>query len=173
MLTLTMCIGRVGNVMISRIGAAVTLSLMMLFSLACERAEIVDRYYPSYEHLGKSDEPGNWVPTFLPRSAVEIRARYKIDTGAELLMFYSGKPEELSAVSNCEKATMSDLQLPPPGFLDVGWWPNSLYRNPNQKDGHASYVFYTCERQAFLALERKESRTHAYYWRISLVNSAK
>lgn len=171
MLILATFIGREGKIMIRQIGAVATLSVMMLFYVACERAEIVDRYYPSYEQLGKSDEPGNWVPTFLPRSAVEIRARYKIDTGAELLMFYSGKPEELSAVDNCKKATMSDLQLPPPGFLDVGWWPNSLYRNTDQKDGHASYEFYTCERQAFLALERKESGTHAYYWRVSLSHS--
>lgn len=150
-----------------RVAAALS-AIMMLFVVSCERAEIVDRYYSSYEQLGTSDEPGNWLPTFIPRSAVEIRARYKIDTGAEVLMFNSGKSGELSVMDHCKKATIGDLQLPPRGFLGVGWWPDSLHRNPNQNEGQERYKFYTCERQAFLALEQKESGAIVYYWRISL-----
>lgn len=154
--------------MFKKIGPAIALSTMLIFSVACERAEIVDRYYPNYEQLGTSGEPGNWVPTFIPRSAVEIRARYKIDTGAELLMFYLGKPEDLSLAGHCKKATVGDVQLPASGFLNVAWWPDSLFQNRTNSEDLARYEFYRCERQAFFALKRANGRPQAFYWQISL-----
>lgn len=147
---------------------AVALSAMLFSFVACEKAEIVDRYYLNYEQLRASAEPGNWVPTFIPHSAVEIRARYKIDTGAELVTFYVAKPDDLSVTSHCKNSTKSSTDLPPKGFLNVTWWPEPLFQNQDRNESVARYEFYTCEGQAFLALEREGGGTRAFYWSISV-----
>lgn len=153
--------------MFSKIGAAVLLNAMIFLSAACERSEIGERFYLNYEQLATSDEPGNWVPSFIPHSAVEIKTRYKIDTGAELLTFYYGEPNELSLAGYCNQVLASDVELPSSRFLDVTWWPDSLSRDRTKNEGLAWYEFYRCERQTFLALKR-DGRHQAFYWRISL-----
>jgi len=147
----------------------VALSVMIFSVVACQKAEIVDRYYLNYEQLRASAEPGNWVPAFIPRSAVEIRARYKIDTGAELVTFYVSKSDDLSVTSHCKNSTKTSTKLPPIGFLDVTWWPKSLFQNQDRKESAARYEFYTCEGQAFLALEHEGGGTRAFYWSLSIV----
>lgn len=154
--------------MYDKIAPAVLLSAMLLLSSSCERSEIGERYYPNYERLATSDEPGNWVPSFIPRSAVEIKTKYKIDTGAELLTFYFGESKDLSLSGYCNKVTVSDVELPQSGFLDVTWWPDSLSRDHTKNKELAQHEFYRCERQAFLALKRADGRHQAFYWRISL-----
>lgn len=145
------------------------LSVILFLLSACDRLETIDSHYPNYEHLSKSGEPGNWVPAFIPRSAVEIRERHKVDTGAEVLTFYFGKHRDLSLAGFCEKATVKDVEFPPPRFLDVAWWPDSLFRDRSKKEEVGSYEFYRCERQAFLAVKQTtEGRLQAFYWRISL-----
>lgn len=152
--------------MFSRIAPVVVLSALLL-TAACE--EMRERYFHDYGELARSeDEPGNWVPSFIPRSAVEIRARFRIDTGAELLTFSFGAPGDISLAGRCTKASPSDVQLPPSKFLSVAWWPGSLSRDRAKSEDLARYELYRCERNAFLALERAEGRHQAFYWRISL-----
>jgi len=143
-------------------------SAVILLLSACHRLETADGYYPNYESLSKSGEPGNWIPAFIPRSAVEIRERHKIDTGAEVLTFYFQKYRDLSLDAFCRKITAKDVELPPPGFLSVTWWPDSLFRDRSKKEELDQYEFYRCERQSFLAVKQVGSRFQAFYWRISL-----
>lgn len=144
---------------------SILLSTVVLLLLACDRLETADVYYHSYEDLSKSGEPGNWIPGFIPRSAVEIKGRYKIDTGAELLIFHFEKSQDLSLVGFCEKVTAKDVELPPTGFLSVAWWPDSLFHDRAKKEEIDLYDFYRCERQAFLAVRQVGSRFQAFYWK--------
>lgn len=154
--------------MLSKITLSVLLSIVLLLSVACEKTELKEHYYPNYKHLAILNEPGNWVPSFIPASAVEIKIRYKIDTGAELLTFFFRESKDLSLAGYCNKTTVIDLELPLPGFLGVTWWPDSLFRNRVKNKELAAYAFYRCERQAFLALRQSNSSYQAFYWRISL-----
>lgn len=153
--------------MSNKILLAIFLSASLLVLSTCDRLETKDVYYPSYEYLSKSGEPGNWIPAFIPRSAEEIKARQKVDTGAELLTFYFAKYGDLSLDAFCQKAPPKDVELPPSGFLSVTWWPDSLFRDRTKKEEIDQYDFYRCERQAFLAVRQVGGRLQAFYWRIS------
>jgi hypothetical protein len=133
---------------------------------ACGGAETVERYCEGYEDLRISQEPGNWVPAFTPRSAVEIRVKYKIDTGAQILAYRVRQPEELSLTGYCSETPASDLELLPSRFLHVGWWPRTLSRENARSEQLESYEFYRCERQAFLALQAAEEYVDVFYWRV-------
>jgi hypothetical protein len=150
-----------------------TVVLSAIFSLlsACDWLETVDRHYPNYESLGKSDEPGNWIPSFIPRSAVEMRERHKVDTGAEVLTFHLGNIGDLSLSGVCAKVTPRDVELPPSGFLSVRWWPDSLFRDGTKKEEVDQYVFYRCEKQSFLAVKQTQlnGRYQVFYWRIRYI----
>ena len=139
-----------------KIATIFILYLMLLLFSACERLEIEERYYSNYEQLDTAGEPGNWVPSFAPLSAIEIRAKYKIDTGAELLTFrYSNVKEgnlDHYLAGHCNKIIMKDIEFPPKGFLAVDWWPNSLF-SINLRKEENGYKFYRCERQSFLAIK--------------------
>src|SRR5690242_3758398 len=93
---------------------------------SCDRLETSDDFYASYEQLSTTKEPGNWIPSFIPRTATDIRGRHKIDSGAQLLTFYfEGDPNTFSG-EYCKETTASEVQLPKSGFLDVTWWPPGL-----------------------------------------------
>jgi hypothetical protein len=150
--------------MFNKIVLTIVLSTILSFLSACDWLETADRYYPNYESLSKSDEPGNWIPAFIPRSAVEIRERHKIDTGAEVLTFYFGNIGDLSLSGSCEKVTTEEVELPPPRFLNVAWWPDSLSRDRTKKEEIDQYEFYRCERQVYLAVRQVGGRFQAFYW---------
>lgn len=144
---------------------ASTLLIIFLIS-ACDRLEIKENYYPNHEHLKKAGEPGNWVPVFIPISAVEIREKHKIDTGAEVLTFYFANYSELSLSNFCDKAIVNEVELPSSRFLDVPWWPDSLYSGRNNKENLENYDFYICERQSYFAVKKIDhDRYQAFYWK--------
>jgi hypothetical protein len=134
---------------------------------SCDRLETSDDFYASYEQLSTTKEPGNWIPSFIPRTATDIRGRHKIDSGAQLLTFYcEGDPNTFSG-EYCKETTASEVQLPKSGFLDVTWWPPGLVQGGTRVQEFEQYKFFICERQAFLAITGKTGRRQAFYWRIS------
>jgi hypothetical protein len=145
--------------------------MILVSAVACDNAEIRENYYSMYQDLRQSDEPGNWIPSFIPHSATEIREKHKIDTGAELLTFYYSQPPDLSLNGHCKKANMDALVFPDRGFLNVAWWPEFLVNNQVKAKHTDRYEFYRCERQSFLALTKASERYQAFYWRISLTDA--
>lgn len=142
--------------------------LPILLSLSsCEGSETVDDLYASYEQLKTTNEPGNWIPRFTPRSATDIRGRHKIDTGAQLLTFYFEGDNNTFPGEYCTPTTASEIQLPKPGFLDIAWWPPDLVQGGTH--GLEGYKLFHCERQAFLAVTEKAGRRQAFYWRIYFI----
>lgn len=156
--------------MLNKILLSILFVAMLFLLLGCGRTETKESYHPNYDLLTKSGEPGNWVPSFIPRSAVKIKERHKIDTGAEALTFEYGSHGDLSLDNVCKKVAANDVLLPPSGFLDLTWWPDSLYSDRSKKEDMYQYKFFCCERQAFLAVRQIENRPQAFYWRISLTD---
>lgn len=139
--------------------------LPILLSLsACDRLETSEDVYANYEQLKTKNEPGNWIPRFIPRSATDIRVRYKIDTGAKLLTFYFEGDSTTFPGASCQPTTASEVQLPTPGFLDVTWWPPDLVQGGTS--GVERYKLFLCERQTFLAVTEQAGRRQAFHWRI-------
>ena len=142
--------------------------LPILLSLSsCDRSETSDDFYASYEQLKTTNEPGNWIPRFIPRSATDIRGRHKVDNGAQLLTFYFEGDSNAFPGEYCKPTTASEIQLPKPGFLDVTWWPPDLVQGGTH--GLERYKLFVCERQAFLAVAEKAGRRQAFYWCISFI----
>lgn len=157
-----------GNILIlNRAVIILIATAMLIMSSACERAEIVERYYSTYGQLEGEGEPGNWIPLFIPGSATEIKAKYKIDTGAEFLTFRLNESENISTAGHCVKVMENEVELPRPSLLRVNWWPDSLSRDANPSKALDQYEFFRCERQTFLAVEKhKNIYHHVFYWRI-------
>lgn len=151
-----------------KIGLEVILYCFILSLAGCDRLEIVDSYYPKFEDLRKSNEPGNWIPMFIPHSATEIKERHKIDTGAIMLSFRFTKRNDLSLADHCDRVEERNIELLPAGFLNVNWWPYLLFNKHTEKNDIHQYEFYRCKRQAFLAVTSNDSQYQAYYWRKSL-----
>jgi hypothetical protein len=143
---------------------ATAISILLLVN-SCDRLETSDDSYANYEQLNALKEPGNWIPSFIPRSATDIRGRHKIDSGAQLLTFYFEGDTNAFPGEYCKQATASEIQVPKPGFLDVTWWPPDLVQGGTH--GLERYKLFLCERQAFLAITEKTGRRQAFYWRIS------
>jgi hypothetical protein len=144
--------------------ATVILLILPLMN-SCDRLETSDDIYANYGQLSTTKEPGNWIPSFIPRSAIDIRGRHKIDSGAQLLTFYFEEDTNTLPGEYCKPTTARDLQLPKSGFLDVTWWPPDLVQDDTH--GLERYKLFICERQAFLAVTEKTGRRQAFYWRIS------
>lgn len=129
--------------------------------------EVEERYYEDFKALNASGEPGNWVPMSLPDSSLDIRIKYKIDTGEQLVSFHFYDENNFHIINQCEKITLEYIQFPQNGFLNVDWWPNSLYEEIAKNDDRYEYVFYLCDRHGFLALREIHGKVYGYYWRIS------
>lgn len=148
----------------------VLVSATLFLFPGCERMETKENDYSNYDSITKSGEPGNWIPTFIPRSAVKIKERHKIDTGAVALIFNFRSHRDLSLDGVCEEVKPGDVLLPNMGFLNLSWWPASLYRDISNIEYPSQYKFFCCERQSFLAVRQIDDYIQAYYWRISLTD---
>ena len=107
---------------------ATAISILLLVN-SCDRLETSDDSYANYEQLNALKEPGNWIPSFIPRSATDIRGRHKIDSGAQLLTFYFEGDIRSSLGKYCKETTASEIQFPQVGFLDVTWWSPDLLQS--------------------------------------------
>lgn len=134
----------------------------------CESAEISELKFETYHELASAQEPGNWIPVFIPRSAVQIRLKYKVDTGAQILAFQVEHADELLVGGSCRRVAATDLELiPSSGFARVDWWPNELIGEAASVERLRGYDLYRCERQASLAVLRNNEGLHAFYWSVA------
>jgi len=130
---------------------------------ACDLVEIKENYYPDYASLYESNEPGNWVPVFIPESATEIYERHNLDTSGEVLKFSYEKETDMKLSGYCKAIPFEEIVFPEKNFLGVNWWPTSLSRDSANKNDHD---FYSCDTRAYLALNKKGQPNQIYYWRI-------
>jgi hypothetical protein len=160
------------------------------FMIYLDLGETKEVYYPTYDNIGPGGER-TWIPSFIPRSAGEIRERHNVSTNAQLFTasieryddLSLERYDDLSLEGKCEKIAEKEVELPPLGFLvwvgrpfskffHVNWWPESLTRGYSKKEGMAQYEFYKCERQvrppfrrqSFLAVRQIDGRLQVFYW---------
>lgn len=145
--------------------------LMLLFIIlsvvGCGYLETKEVYYINYESLADDDEPGNWIPEFIPKTFVNMRSIYKIDTGAQLLSFSFTDPNDMQLGGYCEGVSGQGVEFPPQNFLRAKWWPVGLTSKTGESPS-GDYSFYRCRRNAYLAVNVGDGRSVAFYWRISL-----
>lgn len=135
--------------------------------IACDWSEISENQYRSFSDLAAVEEPGNWVPTFMPASAVAIRERHKVDTGAQLLSFGFSPIEALELMrQQCTELRSTDVIFPPANFLGATWWPTDIEGHPAVSE--SPYEFYRCDSDAYLAIRRSQDQNGrvGYFWRI-------
>lgn len=143
----------------------VCLAAILILRLWWDYSETVENYYAHYVDLKEVGEPGNWIPSLISPSAVEIREKHKIDTGTGILRFHYPKSQDLSLAGYCEKVTMASVRLPQEKFLNVFWWPRELFGDHPRSNGIEQYEFYVCiPQQAFLAVKKADDHYQAFYW---------
>ncbi len=157
------------------------IALIILFEID-ESSLTKEHHYPTYDNIGPGGE-GSWIPSFIPRSAVDIRERHYLDNSAQLFTAFVERYDDLSLEGQCKKIAEKDVELPPLGFLvwvgwplskffHVKWWPESLNRDYSTKEGMAEYEFYKCEeqvrpifkRKSFLAVREIDGRFQVFFW---------
>ena len=121
-------------------------------------SETFEHHFSTFDEAAKSQSyKGRWIPQWLPKSASEIRDKYKIDTTYTLVTFVFTSSDKAPFNSDCSSATKT---LPAP-HLTASWWPNDL-RGTSM--GTHRYEFFDCPSEngalAVLASERR-----AYFWR--------
>lgn len=135
----------------------ITVVFMIFALMGCERMDNIEKHYSMCSELSVDDEPGNWIPSFIPNTATNIRLSAKIDTGEQLLSF--------SFADNfynrlCELASRDQIKLPPKGFALVkAWWPDDLVRGNKNLSG---YSYYLCEGGYNLIITHREQPNRAY-----------
>lgn len=144
-----------------KIWSVIAMCASVILTLAgCDRMDIIEKHYLAYSDLAVDNEPGNWIPKFIPGSASDIRLSAKIDTGEQLLSFsFSGNFRSES----CVLADISREKYPPQGFLLIKkWWPHELVRENLKKP---DFLFYSCEDGYNMAIHR-EDMNRAFVFKI-------
>ena len=135
-------------------------SVILTFA-GCDRMDIIEKHYFAYSDLAADNEPGNWIPKFVPGSASGIKLSAKIDTGEQLLLFsFTDKFQN----GSCVLADISREKYPPEGFLLVKkWWPKELVRENLTKPG---FLFYSCEGGYNVAIQGRKEMNQAFVFKI-------
>lgn len=128
------------------------LTIITLLLIGC--SETFESSYSDYESANILFESG-WLPSWLPKTAIEIKEIHDIDTNAVSAMF-NPNTNGLWKPKNCSKIYAYESQKP---MLESSWWPMELqynyYETPN-------YLFYKCGKYSYLAIQINGKE--ANYW---------
>lgn len=141
------------------------LLLLFLLFVLLDWSETIERHFPDYQHLAQASEPGNWVPTFIPKSAKNIKTKNNIDTNWSLLAFHFDKLSELDLTGHCRTASVNDIEYRSGKFLTASWWPTAMLREGPSSNELAHYQIYRCGQNAFLVVNAISETPQAYFWR--------
>jgi hypothetical protein len=125
---------------------------------ACNSVDVPSAYYESYAvALSDGAMSRGWIPTWLPRTASEIREVHNTDTNQSMLGFRFDGAEEFDD-SSCIRVEPRDPPQPP---FSVSWWPGDVPANGVTTHRHS---FYVCDQgAAFLAVSAPLGE--GFYWR--------
>ena len=144
------------------IGALVT-------SLICAGCDVVEERHPDYNSAVDLRTRG-WMPSFVPRSAQTIVARYDADTNAELMMFELSPSDFDQMIRSCSSTGVEQISLPRRSLTHslagrgprIRWWPKAL--SNGTKPLPSDYTYHKCiaDDGGFLAITQDKKR--AFYW---------
>jgi hypothetical protein len=143
--------------------AAISWSLLLiLFLRACDRLEIIETRYPDFDAAAEAGAiNGGTAPSFLPRSATDIRHRHHIDTMEIWLSFRFAPRDVGSFLTSCVLTDMNDVTYPRSPLAE--WWPEVFTEKSSRPDfSRGAFEFYCCNNGGRLAINAAES--HGYYW---------
>jgi hypothetical protein len=131
--------------------------LLLLLIGACDGYTRENLYATHAEARSAGEVRDNGpVPTFLPSSIANIRARYNIESN-ELWLSFDWNGVDLGAVaSRCKRALLSADQFP---RRAPAKWPSDLKRGSDKAP--AGTIMMTCG-EGYLALQSESKR--GFYW---------
>lgn len=141
---------------------------------SCDLYELVNNRYPTYASLHDSGEPGNWIPTFLPSSSLEIIETHSIDRSAVWISFFFDKKDFGSIAADCRPMPYREVPLPKREYTKANWWPDDLFQSELETDSKREkhkYLFFACKHRAsdkeegIVAVMVDGEKAKAYYWR--------
>ena len=115
--------------------------------------------YDDYQAVVTDDAIGRgWVPSFLPKSAIEITEQHSIDANFGFVSFYADAGDIERIKDGCAAIQYSDVK-----YLSSYpvWWPTEL---TGSNDVSANLDFYLCAEHGVLTSLDGEKM---FYWHLS------
>jgi hypothetical protein len=138
-------------------------SMVFLAVTGCGWVEVSEKSFPTYNDAVKADwiGEGRRIPSYTPRSAVDIRVRADAESNETWLFYRASREDIRSMVASCRTLSLPEVKYPrtTPG----GWWPDSLRGGKDTPDRRQK--FYECRDKAVTAVD--EGRGEVFEWRLS------
>ncbi len=138
------------------------LILASLVVMACERMEMVENVYVTFQDAVKAGAVGDekWIPVLLPPSATDIREAHNLDTNEVWLFFRLNSADPHFMARQCTRIPEDKLRLARkrPGK----WWPERLVQGGERTPSAEAYRHYECGTKSFLSVDA--ANKVAYYW---------
>jgi hypothetical protein len=124
--------------------------------------DTVEAVYPSFAAAAQAQAIGDekWIPSFVPRSATDIREIHNLDTNEVWLAFRFESQDREWLDRPC--VTSGDRPMILPRRRPADWWPEVLVRSGNGTRYFESYRFYRCGTKGIVAIDGTGAT--AYYW---------
>ena len=129
------------------------------------RMEVTAKSWDSYDELAKTFN-GGWIPSWLPKSATNIKESHKIDSNRTWLVFNYSNENEFDSIP-CVSIEKEKTVLPMVNKLH--WYPDFVANIYGQFENNSSLVFFYCEEigrisdtSRYLAIDKQQAV--AYIW---------
>jgi hypothetical protein len=112
--------------------------LVSSFLIACDVVEM------KYENVAEVNADGaierGWIPSWIPKTAFNIKELHKIDTNQSQLALSFKLSEDWKVPEPCKSIAPSQLK---PARYDRDWWPNDMLSDNKFVE---EFNFYQCEK---------------------------
>ncbi len=144
----------------------------MALLYACSRAEIKEREYANYSEVRSKGQLGNWIPKWLPNSAIEIREKHNVDSTTMWMTYIFNKADNHIISKHCTSMLPGGVSYPRLDILhriNNFSWPKELLDESSYLDYRYRYIFYICGRKNsgeiyWMAIKPENKQLRAYLW---------
>ena len=128
-----------------------------------DRLEITDITYSDHEAAVRAGGlKRGWMPTYIPTSAKDIRARHNLDTNILWLSFNYDPRDSDFRINSCGSTEKNELLFTRKKQA-FAWWPKELVEGFDESlNNEQPYDYYTCEKTGNLAIDIDKNK--AYFW---------
>jgi len=143
-------------------GVIVMVALIGVTVYTMTRLEVTESHYSTYEELASIPNifDAGWIPSWTPKSAVDIVESHDVDTNEGWLVFKYLKSDEFYA--GCKEIPSDKVERPNKQYTSK--FPQFVTDAVIQISRNTTIKFYSCDNNSnrYLAIDKQNQR--AYVW---------
>ena len=147
-----------------------TVIVTVVFASGCTPGGGDEVVFATFEDARNANAIGNWLPSWLPEDATNIRERHRVDLPVAWIRFEIpdiDSNDDVLKLGQCVSATAQDLRMVSELAEEAPrWWPNELRDLTSESTEMMEWSLYKCGSD-LLALSVGDIRTEAYAWRLA------